>query len=106
MSVCSHLLTLPSSHLQTVKVQQTRHPVFQQIAAALSHQQEHVPELAVAYWENILNILPDDCRIHNDILAECERIARAAEIHRLEKKVGKLRETYHVNFRSDEEAQT
>ena len=87
------------------RMQQTRHPIFQHMATALSHQQEHAPDLALAYWETLLNILPDEYRIHNDILAECAAIAHDAEHSRLKKKVEKLEQTYHAHVVSDKETQ-
>lgn len=87
-------------------MQQTRHPIFQQMTTALSHQQDGSPDLALAYWENLLHILPDELRIQNDILAECSRIAEEAELSRLTVKVEKLTHTYQQQFASDDEAQT
>ena len=85
-------------------MQYTRHPVFQQMATALSHQQSGNPDLALAYWENLLRILPEDIRIQNDILAESARITGKYDIPRLLEKVEKLTQTYQRHFSSEKEA--
>ena len=55
-------------------MQKTRHDLFQQMTLALSHQQNGNAILAMAYWENVLRLLPESIQIHNEILETCQRI--------------------------------
>lgn len=75
-------------------MQKTRHPIFHQMTTALTHQQNGQADLALAYWENVLRLLPDELRIHNEILAECDRIVQGAEQDRLYEKAQALNTTY------------
>lgn len=49
------------------------------MASALTHQQNANVQLALAFWENVLRLLPDDIPIHNEILEECRRIVQEDE---------------------------
>ena len=51
-----------------------RHDLFQQLYLALTHQQNGNIPLAFAYWENLLKLLPEEFRIHNEILDEFRRL--------------------------------
>jgi len=84
-------------------MQKTRHQLFQQMATALSHQQNGKVELALAYWENVLRLLPAELRIQNEILEECTRIAKGTEIERFQQKVATFTQTYHQEFTEEEQ---
>ncbi len=84
-------------------MQKTRHPVFQQMTLALSHQQNGNAELAVAYWENVLRLLPEELQIHNEILDECTRIAEESDTKRIHQKVDTLIETYQQKFTEEDQ---
>ncbi|PIE36060.1 hypothetical protein CSA56_01570 [candidate division KSB3 bacterium] len=56
-----------------------RHDLFQQMAQALTHQQNGHAALTLAYWENVLRLLPDDIPIQNHILEDCRRVVHAQE---------------------------
>jgi tetratricopeptide (TPR) repeat protein len=84
-------------------MQKTRHQIFQQIASALAHQQSGKTELALAYWENVLRLLPVELRIHNEILAECARMATGNDLERIQQKVELLTQTYHQEFVDEEQ---
>lgn len=86
-------------------MQKNRHPVFQQMAVALSHQQNGKVELALAYWENLLRIVPDELRIQHEILAECTRIVEPTKTDRFRQKLDTLLQTYQQEL-SDEDKQT
>lgn len=45
------------------------------MASALAHQQGGNADLALAYWENVLCLLPDEIPIHSEILEECRQIS-------------------------------
>ncbi len=49
------------------------------MASALNHQQNGNGTLALAFWENVLRLLPDEIPIHNEILEECCRIVQVDE---------------------------
>lgn len=76
------------------------------MATALSHQQQNAPELALAYWETLLAILPDDYRIHNNILAECDHIAQQADQPHLTRKVDLLKAAHALRNLTPEDAHT
>ncbi len=61
-------------------MQKTRHQIFQQMASALIHQQNGNATLALAYWENVLCLLPDEIPIHSEILEECHRLLQEEDI--------------------------
>jgi len=70
---------------------------------ALSHQRNENAELALAYWENVLNLLPEELRIHNEILEECARIAKEKDVEQIYQKVEGLIRTYHQEFTEEEQ---
>jgi tetratricopeptide (TPR) repeat protein len=82
--------------------QYSRHQLFQHIATALTHQQQGNTDLALAYWEMVLQILPDELRIHNEILTECRRLAQFSDSARHQHKVANLVETYQLQLSEDE----
>ncbi len=53
---------------------QSRHQIFQHIASALKHEQNGNGTLALAFWENVLRLLPDEIPVHYEILNECRRL--------------------------------
>lgn len=85
-------------------MQKTRHPVFQQMAVALSHQQNGNAELALAYWENVLNLLPEELRIHNEILDECVQIVKESDEERVHKKIDTFIQTYRQELTEEEQS--
>jgi hypothetical protein len=84
-------------------MQKSRHPVFQQMTVALSHQQNGNAELALAYWENVLRLVPEELRIHNEILEECAQIAKKSDTERIYQKVDTLTQTYQQEFTEEEQ---
>ncbi|MBD3309135.1 hypothetical protein GF339_22235 [candidate division KSB3 bacterium] len=90
-------------------MQKTRHHIFQQMATALIHQQNGNVTLGVAYWENVLRVLPDDIPVHNQILEECRHLAEQGNLltrllERTHQKVNTLVDTYQKDLSEDEEA--
>jgi tetratricopeptide (TPR) repeat protein len=83
-------------------MQKTRHQLFQQMALALSHQQNGNAELALAYWENVLRLAPAELRIHNEILEEGARIAKEHNTDRIWQKVDALTKIYHQEFTEED----
>ena len=65
----------------------TRHELFQQLNLALTHQQDGNIPLALAYWENLFKLLPEELHIHNEILNEFSRLGENKQLpRRLRKK--------------------
>lgn len=73
------------------------------MTVALSHQQNGNTELALAYWENVLNLLPKELRIHNEILEECVQIAQEHDVERIHQKVDALTQTYRQELTEEEQ---
>ena len=89
-------------------VQNTRHELFRQMALALSHQHRGNATLALAYWENVLRILPEQIQIQNEILEECHRFAQGVQgktpdTDRIQTKVNALFQEYRAEISEEDQ---
>ncbi len=55
-------------------MQKIRHDLFRQMNLALSHEQNSNAVLALAYWENVLRLLPEHLPIHHHVLEAYRRL--------------------------------
>lgn len=84
-----------------------RHDLFQQLHLALTHQQNGNIPLAFAYWENLLKLLPDELRIHHEVLDEFRRLGEDEALapvlrEKAQRSFTRLRDLYQQELRSEE----
>ncbi|MCP4397299.1 MAG: hypothetical protein GY801_08385 [bacterium] len=86
-----------------------RHDLFQHLSLALTHQQNGNIPLAVAYWKNLFKFLPEELRIHNEVLHEVRRLSEDEEQpsklrKKLQKSLTRLSRLYRQELNDDEQA--
>ncbi|PID58573.1 hypothetical protein CSB45_03245 [candidate division KSB3 bacterium] len=84
-----------------------RHDLFQQLQLALAHQQDGNIPLALAYWENLLKLLPREIQIHNEILDEFLRLSEHEALPpkvrtQAQRSFTRLYHSYHLALNDDE----